>query len=55
MDQAPAAPEGLREHFPPTSVGEHAYTLLKFYNLSSDLVRAVLSGMTEENVEFPFR
>lgn len=32
----------LREHFPPASAGQDTYTLLKFYNLSSDLLKSVL-------------
>eukprot|EP00887_Chlorella_sp_A99_P006107 scaffold22.g6107.t1 len=47
--------DGAREHYPPTSAGEAEYTLLKFYNLSADLVRAVLCGAVESDVDFPFR
>ncbi len=32
----------LREHFPAASSSQDTYTLLKFYNLSKDLVRTVL-------------
>ncbi len=32
----------LREHFPAASSSQDTYTLLKFYNLSKDLVKTVL-------------
>lgn len=32
----------VREHFPAASASQDTYTLLKFYNLSIDLVKAVL-------------
>lgn len=32
----------IREHFPAASASQDTYTLLKFYNLSVDLVKAVL-------------
>jgi hypothetical protein len=50
-----ACAPNVREHYPPTSAGDQTYTLLKFYNLSCDLVKAVLSSMAENEVEFPFR
>ena len=36
------AAKELREHFPPASAGQDTYTLLKFYNLSSELLKSVL-------------
>lgn len=32
----------LREHFPAASSSQDTYTLLKFYNLSKDLIKTVL-------------
>lgn len=45
----------LREHFPAASSSQDAYTLLKFYNLSKDLVKTVLQDMGEAEIDFPFR
>ncbi|DBB16378.1 TPA: hypothetical protein ACH3X3_014672 [Trebouxia sp. C0006] len=45
----------LREHFPAASSSQDTYTLLKFYNLSKDLVRTVLQDMNDAEVDFPFR
>lgn len=39
---APLVARELREHFPPASHGQDTYTLLKFYNLSEELLRSVL-------------
>ncbi|KAK9807285.1 hypothetical protein WJX73_007725 [Symbiochloris irregularis] len=51
----PAEAKELREHFPPASAGQDTYTLLKFYNLSSELLRSVLDSMDDSVVDFPFR
>ncbi|DBA81851.1 TPA: hypothetical protein ACH3X1_007570 [Trebouxia sp. C0004] len=45
----------LREHFPAASSSQDTYTLLKFYNLSKDLIRTVLQDMNDAEVDFPFR
>ncbi|KAK9819698.1 hypothetical protein WJX72_001361 [[Myrmecia] bisecta] len=45
----------LREHFPPASSSRDTYTLLKFYNLSANLVNSVLQGLDDAHVDFPFR
>lgn len=36
----------VREHFPAASSSQDTYTLLKFYNLSKDLVKTVLKVST---------
>lgn len=49
---APAAP--ARELFPPATAGAGNHSLLKFYDLSSTLIRAVLAGLAAQ-VDTPFR
>ncbi|GLI67623.1 hypothetical protein VaNZ11_011870, partial [Volvox africanus] len=45
----------LREHFPPASWAVDTYTPMKFYNLDSVLVTAVLHGLEAAKVDFPFK
>lgn len=40
----------LREHFPAASSSQDTYTLLKFYNLSKDLVKTVLRVSLLHNI-----
>eukprot|EP00775_Hariotina_reticulata_P001454 gene1454-1796_t len=46
---------GLVDHLPPANGAEDVYTLLKTYTISSTLLRAVLRGQGEDEVDFPFR
>ncbi|EFJ46513.1 hypothetical protein VOLCADRAFT_118102 [Volvox carteri f. nagariensis] len=54
QQQMPPAGD-LREHFPPASWAVDTYTLMKFYNLDSFLVAAVLQGLETAKVDFPFK
>ena len=42
------------EQYPPATVGQGSYTLLKFYDLTDELARAILSGLADM-VDSPFR
>ena len=42
------------EHVPAANTGEDTYTLMKFFDVSDDLVRATLSGMDDGAVDFPY-
>eukprot|EP00798_Chlamydomonas_sp_ICE-L_P021903 gene21903-28945_t len=42
-----APPLELREHLPPASGAPDTYTLLKFYNLSSEVLRSVFRGLSD--------
>ncbi|MEW5318036.1 MAG: hypothetical protein WDW38_009289 [Sanguina aurantia] len=48
-------PSTMREHFPPASYGADTFTLLKFYNLDAVLVKSVLQGLSDAQVDFPFK
>lgn len=57
----PAAPHAastdvdLREHHPAANPAQDTYTMLKFYNLQSALVKSVMDGLNDEAIDFPFR
>jgi len=42
LKAAPAVNVEIREHFPAASSSQDTYTLLKFYNLSKDLIKTLL-------------
>ncbi|KAG2432292.1 hypothetical protein HYH02_013015 [Chlamydomonas schloesseri] len=45
----------LREHYPPASWADDTYTTLKFYTVDGLLVKAVMSGLAEAQVDFMFK
>ena len=45
----------LREHHPAANPAQDTYTMLKFYNVQSTLVKSVMDGLKDEDVDFPFR
>ncbi|DBB04235.1 TPA: hypothetical protein ACH3X1_013259 [Trebouxia sp. C0004] len=55
LKAAPAVNVEIREHFPAASSSQDTYTLLKFYNLSKDLIKTLLQEIGEDEVDFPFR
>ncbi len=42
LKAAPSVNVEIREHFPAASSSQDTYTLLKFYNLSKDLIKTLL-------------
>ena len=42
LKAAPTVNVEIREHFPAASSSQDTYTLLKFYNLSKDLIKTLL-------------
>ncbi|KAL0040884.1 hypothetical protein WJX79_008605 [Trebouxia sp. C0005] len=55
LKAAPSVNVEIREHFPAASSSQDTYTLLKFYNLSKDLIKTLLQEIGEDEVDFPFR
>ena len=53
--KAGPASEELREHHPAANPALDTYTMLKFYSLKSALVKSVLDGLNDEDIDFPFR
>jgi hypothetical protein len=51
----PAALREMRDHFPPANASVDTFTLLKFFDLTPELVHACLAGADESRVDFPFR
>lgn len=45
----------MREHHPAANPAQDTYTMLKFYSLQSTLVKSVMDGLKDEDVDFPFR
>ena len=45
----------LREHFPAANPAQDTYTMLKFYNLRTELIKSVLEGLDDAKIDFPFR
>jgi len=43
------------EHTPAASAKQDSYTLLKFYSVSQTLLKTILQGMDDGEVDFPFR
>ena len=54
-DAAPASQRELRQHLPPASSSADTFTLLKFFDMSGELMHACLTGQDETRVDFPFR
>ena len=52
---AVASQQELQQHLPPASSSADAYTLLKFFDMSAELLHACLMGQDETRVDFPFR
>ncbi len=46
------AAKELREHLPPASAGKDAYTLLKFYNLTSSVLSSVIQVRILLQIQF---
>lgn len=53
--QEPERCKELRDHMPPASAQKDSYTLLKFYDVSQTLLRTVMKGLDDSEVDFPFR
>jgi hypothetical protein len=53
--RAPAGAAALREHIPPASANSDTFTLMKFFDVTPELVVACLSGADDTRVDFPFR
>ncbi len=45
----------LRDHFPAANPAQDTYTMLKFYNLRTELIKSVLEGLDDAKIDFPFR
>ncbi|KAK9854785.1 hypothetical protein WJX84_000152 [Apatococcus fuscideae] len=54
-DEDPDLEIDLREHFPAANPAQDTYTMLKFYNLRTELIKSVLEGLDDAKIDFPFR